>query len=127
MFLWRKLNKGCLLLIAIPLILVTGLWFFGEWAWGGSTKPSLDVQYIPTAEYLLQHPQPTPSSMLIKPDPSTILASSDTIAVILAFELNKEGVEQWTQLFLNHQRIARSDIDTPPGNGRYWPPGMMLN
>lgn len=123
---WRKLNKGCLFLTAIPFVILLGLWLFGEWVWGGSVKTSLDAQYIPTAEYLLQHPQPTPSSMQIYPNPGAILDSSDIVVMILAFELNKDGVEQWTQLFLNHQRIARSDIDTPPGTGRYWSPGIML-
>ena len=72
---WRKLNKGCVLLVTIPFLIVIGLLLFAEWVWGGSIKPSLDPQYIPTAEYLIQHPQPTPSFLQIQHIPGTILGS----------------------------------------------------
>jgi|SRR5689334_12221015 len=111
MNLWRKLNKGCVLLIAIPLLILLSLWLFGEWAWGGSTKPSLDAQYIPTAEYLLEHPQPTPSFLQINPVPGTKLASRlGDLRVEVNLGADKTGTTQWTQIFLNGQRLSHLDI-----------------
>ena len=111
MNLWHKLNKGCVLLIAIPLLILLGLWLFGEWAWGGSTKPSLDAQYIPTAAYLLQNPQSTPSFLQIEPVPGTILGNRlSTWRVEVNLGADKTGTTQWTQIFLNGQRLSHLDI-----------------
>jgi hypothetical protein len=111
MKMWRKLNKGCLFLIATPFLILLGLLLFAEWAWGGNIKPSLDPQYVPTAQYLLQHPQPTPSFLQIKPIPGTILGSKlGSLRIEVNLKADKSDTSQWSQIFLNGQRLSHLDI-----------------
>ncbi len=109
MNLWNKLNKGCVLLITIPLLILVALWLFTERVWGGSVKPSLDAQYKPTAEYLLEHPQPIPSFMGVAKPGSTIAASSH-VQVFVYYKEHRDIV-MWTRLFLNNQSLSAGDAD----------------
>lgn len=111
MNLWRKINKGCVLLIAMPLLILLGLLLLADRISGGSIKPSLDAQYVPTAEYLLQHPQPIPSLIIVHPEPSTLLASSGTVSIGAFLNDKIYSLSQWSQLFINNQKVSIDDID----------------
>ena len=97
----RKWVVGC----RIPFVILVGLLLFAEWAWGGSIKPSIDPQYVPTAEYLLQHPQSTPSFISVYPEPGSIVQRSQDISVVVVLHANWSDIIQWTRLLLNGERI----------------------
>jgi len=135
----RKFLIGC---VSIPFFIVAALWLFAEWAWGGSVKPSLDAQYVPTAEYLLQFPQPTPLFLSINPPPSIQIPHQMSFNFSLLLGDKRFGCEQfcidevswsggenyhrWSQIYLNNQRIARLDVfSSRAGNlGQH---GLMFN
>jgi hypothetical protein len=106
----RKLNKGCVLLFAIPFLILISLLLFAQWVWSGSIKPSLDPQFVPTAEYLLEHPQPTPSFLSVSPAPALRMDNQlSALRIEVNLEANKFDTSQWTQIFLNGQRLEHLD------------------
>ncbi|MBI1279540.1 MAG: hypothetical protein GC179_15545 [Anaerolineaceae bacterium] len=114
----RKFIIGC---IGIPFLILAGLLLFAQWVWGGSIKPSLDAQYVPTAEYLFEHPQSTPSFLSIQPSPSTYVKNQTPFHITLSLGDSRFGCkelcvdsdshnaednyERWSNIFINNQRI----------------------
>jgi hypothetical protein len=109
---WKRI---VLFLLAVPIVILLALLLFAEWAWGGYIKPTLDPQYIPTAEYLLQNPIPTPDFISVNPPPGSVVSAADSIIVHVPISPNaplgsKDEIANWTFTYLNRQRIPRSNF-----------------
>lgn len=121
--------RSCLIFSLYPLLILT---LFGiglvYWAIGGYVKPSLDPQYIPTAEYLREHPFQDPEWgwpstiddlwMEIYPNPPM----NDRVCIYVASNhLEDFDNLKWLEIFINEQVVRRVyferiDIDYPPPN-----------
>jgi hypothetical protein len=116
--------RSCLAFSLYPLIvfkvLVSLLVF---WAIGGYVKPSLDPQYIPTAEYLLENTQvyeEIPPEVLTEPylafkvqltDPS-YRAGQVCFAVYFGFDKDFQNL-RWAEIYINEQTAGRFHPNAP--------------
>jgi hypothetical protein len=110
---WKRI---ILFLLAVPIVILLCLLLFADWAWGGGyIKSSLDSQYIPTAEHLIQNPISTPNSLRVNPPPGSVMRAEDIIIVGVPTLPNaplgsRDEIANWTHLFINNQRISRRDF-----------------
>jgi hypothetical protein len=123
--------RSCLAFLLYPLIvfkvLVSILVF---WAIGGYVKPSLDPQYIPTAEYLLENPIEEPIAEL----PIEELTEENFIENMLALHVRFSATRstenrlcfhvssgsmgdfynlRWAELYINEQVVNRYNLVLP--------------
>lgn len=107
----KRLGCSCLVLLGVPILILTCLLLFSEWAWGGQLQPSLKPHLIPTAEYLMQNLAPKPSWLSINPPPNHVYSSSQNITLAVQITPNMgsgDDVRMWTRIFINGQRISQS-------------------
>ena len=108
-----KMKRYLAIGIFIPVLILAALLSYAQWAWGGSIQTTLASQYIPTAEYLIRNPIPTPSFIQnIVPVPASIISTGDQIYITIdPHMLNKAAsdISEWTRIFVNHQRLSSSD------------------
>jgi hypothetical protein len=85
------------------LVLMAIQWLF----WSGYVKPSLDAEFVPTAEFLLANPQPTPQFTQ-----SGQLSVSDEICIAVVDSLyDGQSVSLfWSEIIVNNQRVGQADL-----------------
>jgi hypothetical protein len=100
----RIIRNVVLVFLAIPIIAIAVLLLYAEWIWGGRIQTSLDAQYVPTAQALVQNPVPTPSLIHIEPAPGNVVESRQNIcANVKAWELSVDSIDigEWTRIYVN--------------------------
>ncbi len=107
----RKL-KWAILIAGLPVLVGTLFSVYAQWAWGGHFQPTLDPQYVPTAQSLVQNPLPTLEYLKIQPAPGSTIKQSDAIQFSIWFLPDHitgtpKDVWTWSQVFVNNQRIDR--------------------
>lgn len=115
---WRKLNKGCLLLIAIPFVILFGLLLFAQWAWGGHERTTIPNELVPTAEYLMKQPIAEPNPIQVFPRPASVVKPSERATVCLGYVPQPQDDDReklkatynWTRVYLNGERLPQSEI-----------------
>jgi hypothetical protein len=118
----------CLIFSLYPLFVLTMLGIaLVYWAIGGYVKPSLEPEYIPTAEYLLENPfeQPRwgyPSTDGLWTEIYPFPPINDSICIDIASTyLDDFSNLKWVELYINEQVVRRvyfdrMDVYLPPPN-----------
>jgi hypothetical protein len=108
--------RSCLIFSLYPLLILT-IFVLGlvYWAFGGYVKPSLDTEYIPTAEYLLEHPIGMPN---VEADNFTILISFSRISMgnQICFRALLDTMQDfdnlmWAEIYINEQVVSRLNLE----------------
>jgi hypothetical protein len=86
---------GCIAILDYPL-----------WLNVGSFQRTLDTQYVPTAEYLMQNPLPTPwfIGFIDPPIGSTITANQEVYLAMFPHDYNTSG-DEGEEILLNTSNI----------------------
>jgi hypothetical protein len=119
--------RSCLIFSLYPLLILTviacGIVY---WAIGGYVKPSLDPQYIPTAEYLLEN------TIVYQDIPPEILAtepflslrvnlmdssfSEGQVCFAVYFGFDEDFLNlRWSEIYINEQTVKRFHPNPPEG------------
>lgn len=125
----RKVRNIVLVVLGVPCSILFILLAFADWAWGGRVQPSLDAQYVPTAEYLIQNTVAIPTFIDVRPPPGTTIESGETICVavfVRRLSASEYDVAEWTHIYVNNQRISRSDYGVGT-IGEVTPEGSVTN
>jgi hypothetical protein len=104
----RKTRNILLIVLAVPILIVIVLLLFAEWMWGGRVQTSLDPQYVPTAQYLVEHPEPMPGFINVYPRPGSTIQSGDMLqAATNAYRLaaSEDDIADWTRIYVNNVRL----------------------
>ena len=118
-----------ILLVTIGIVLFI-FWEFvyPEWKWGGHLQTSLDAQYIPTAQALVQNVQPVPSFLTISPAPGSVIETGEQINIGVysgRLSTSSSDVFEWTRLYINGVRIAPDNYNAAFG-GPLEPPYQLI-
>lgn len=73
----------------------------------GRIQPYLDIEYIPTAEYLLEHPLALPNSMIgvSHQEVGNLQKVCVSISHFRRPDLTSDEIRLYTQIFLNKKRL----------------------
>jgi hypothetical protein len=112
--------RSCLIFSLYPLLILTVVGIgFVYWAIGGYVKPSLDPQYIPTAEFLLENSiereEPIESivedlRLYARLGVRTYTSNKICLTVIAMNENDYDNL-YWSELFINEQIVSRFRYD----------------
>jgi hypothetical protein len=108
----RKIRNLVLAVLAVPVLIILVRVLYILWIWDGHLETSLNAQHIPTAQYLMQNPEPTPRFLYIDPPPASTIKTGEEIFVATnPFRLSTTiaDIAEWTQFFINNSRIGRSN------------------
>lgn len=110
----RKVRNIVLVVIGVPCSILFILLAFADWAWGGRVQTSLDAQYVPTAEALLQNPAGIPSFLRdIHPSPGSIIEAGQGICAnvdVRRLSLSSRDIADWTRFYINGSRAPWSGV-----------------
>lgn len=121
---------SCLIFSLYPLLvltlLVVGLIY---WAIGGYVKPSLDAQYIPTAEYLLENPIELPQTdeLGLNISFSLNMSFNNLLCFIVSSSIVTDFPNlRWSEIHINAQVVSRVQLDAPYVFHHYMPSDTVL-
>src|SRR5262245_59467470 len=104
----RKMRKPIVISILFPCIVVLLMSACGNWWISGDIKPSLDTQYVPTAQTLIQNPSRRASFIRsIQPVPGSVIASGESVCVTFNtryFDISNGEFGDWTRFYINNER-----------------------
>jgi hypothetical protein len=101
-------------LIVITLVLFIVPLIFEAYWHSGSLRTSLNPQYVATAAYLFENPNPTPTNIYIVPSPGEVIKAGDRVCVYSDL-FGYAGYDYFSHLLINKQRLSHSDIDVSWG------------
>ena len=112
---WRRFLKICFKVIAGLLVIMMCMFIaFANWAWGGyiNIKSSLDTEYIPTAEYLLENPVEIPYPDSFPYDFRVWANIQFTSSERLCFDVVSMDDQDflnldWAEVYVNEQIVSR--------------------
>jgi len=93
-------------LVALFIVIIIFVCLIIWWR-SGQLKVILDPQYVPTAEYLLQNPWPTPEAFTIWPPVGEFVHEGDEICI----NGSDRSYWAWSHLLINGSRLAAADLD----------------
>src|SRR5437868_6748114 len=122
----KKLNRRLAIAACVILCIMIGVWAFSMSHNNEPFERTLSSPLIPTAQFLLQHPQPVPAFIdVIAPSiASTITSSTQICVAFLPPMLSKEHVSDEddtiirnfvldnTEFVLNNKPISTQKLDT---------------
>lgn len=106
---YRKPIKLILFVLGVSILVIFVLFIYPEWKWGGHVQPSLDQQYVPTAQALMENTPSVPNFLSLYPSPGSVIQSGEEIFIDVYSErlsVSSHDVFEWTRIYINNVRIA---------------------
>jgi hypothetical protein len=107
-------TRNVLLFVLSAIVGMLLLSAFAYWWYGGNIKPSLDAQFMPTAQALIENPAPIPSFIWgILPEPGSIIEREERICITIdapRLDISAYDFGDWTRFYINNERAPWTGV-----------------